>query len=233
VSAQRYLYCVTPPDHTPPAGLLGLDDSPVAALPAGSVAIWSSLHERPPSATEETVRRHNQVVEAAMTRTVTPVPLRFGQIAPDDGSLARTLAADADRWESLLEEFAGCVEYGVRVLDAAGPASTSAADRPSAEAAVADGPGRGRRHMEALAARSRRLGAASPMLAVIHEETGALVRSERVEPLHGPHGFATIAHLVERTAIPEYTVRIRRAAERLPTLSFLHSGPWPPYSFIP
>src|SRR5690606_24815338 len=104
----------------PPPELAGLEGGAVRAIDAGSLGIWTTAHEAPPAASLETIRTHNEVVQAAMVDGVTPVPVRYGQWLPgEDEARARVLEEEA-RWAQLLEWFAGRAEYGVRVEVSAG-----------------------------------------------------------------------------------------------------------------
>ena len=85
-----HLYCIVPAAHPVPEGCTGIDSQRPFVLEAGGgLAVWASEHDAQVTASVDAVRSHNDVVSAAMDRRVTPVPLRFGQSAPD-----RTAAID-------------------------------------------------------------------------------------------------------------------------------------------
>src|SRR5690606_16616209 len=132
------------------------------------------------------IRRHNAVVEAAMRRAVTPVPLRFGQHVRASELTARVMEHGA-KWAAALAEFAGCAEYGVRVVE---PGREPAAARD-----VRGAPTSGRAYMEALARsadldRERRERARS-LAARLRQAAGGSIVRERVEPLPSTHGIAS------------------------------------------
>jgi hypothetical protein len=218
MSQPHYLYCVTPQSHRPAASLSGIGDVPVSALAEHGVAIWLSPVAAVPKPTIEHITQHNRVVEGALQQGVTPVPLRFGQVASDIQALRDAIAERAVAWHRQLDEFTECVEFGLHVI---------AAD----EAAPLPEPLSGRDYLEALRARARVPSGAQAVLDRLHEQVGTLVRAQRVNPVKSARGIASIAHLVRRTHITDYESGIRSVTQDFTEFRFLHSGPWPPYSF--
>lgn len=221
----RYLYCVLPAGHAPPAGLRGIEDAPVEAVTESGLTLWTSALPRRPAASIETIQQHNAVIEAAMQAGVTPVPLRFGQYARGADVAARA-AERRDAWRSALAEFAGCAEYGVRVIE---PERAVAARDVHARTVS------GRAYLEAVARsagldRARKARAES-LASTLRERLGDAIARDRVEPLPSTHGLASIAHLVPHEKADEYRTGMAAARAALPALRFLTSGPWPPYSF--
>lgn len=222
-----YLYCVAPAGHEPPPSLDGLDGVEVSTRTRNGLAVWVSSLERPPEATIEAVRRHHAVVDAAVSETVTPVPLRFGQWAATEDALASSIAPKADSWRRDLEAFAGALEFGVRVLD-------PARDRPARtvhRAAMSSG----RAYLEALARDQREerdfVRQAEEVAARMRVRLGGLSIADTVAPLATTHGVASIAHLVRRASFAEYHERMAAVQAEQRPLRFVLSGPWPPYSF--
>jgi hypothetical protein len=222
----HYLYCVVPAGHAPPAGLDGVDGSAVELVPAADLGLWASRLPRPPAPSMDAIRRHNVVIETAMTADVTPVPLRFGQFLGSHAAVLERTAERAPEWRRQLAAFAGHEEHGVRVVD---PALTPAAR----DVRAADGSGRA--YLEALAraagddrAREARARAIADDL---RNRLGGLIAQQRVEPLPSAHGLASIAHLVRHGAADAYRAGLEEATAAYPALRFLTSGPWPPYSF--
>ena len=70
-----------------------------------------------------------------------------------------------------------------------------------------------------------------PELDPLRTALGALVRSERLERHSEPGLLASVYHLIDRGASPEYE-RIARAF-RIEGLRVMVSGPWPAWSFSP
>lgn len=223
-----YLYCVTPAAHSPPERLLGLGDAPVHALSHGDLAVWVSAAE--PDALGggiQAIERHNAVVEAALTPTVTPIPLRFGQQLADAEAVRGQIARQTACWRERLALLAGALEFGIRVIDPA--AARAARDvRPPPETG-------GRAYLEQLA--SRRAGErevreeVDRVAGVLSRAVERVALRQQVEPLRTGRGVASIAHLVPRASFSDYRQCIGRARSELPSLRLLVSGPWPPYSF--
>lgn len=220
-----YLYCVLPAGQEPPAGLRGIEDARVEAIVESGLTLWTSPLPRRPAATIEAIQQHNAVVEAAMAAGVTPVPLRFGQYVRRP-ELAARVAEHRDRWRSALAGFAGCAEYGVRVIEP---------ERAAPARDVRRRPESGRAYLEALARSAgldrERQARAEALAAELRARLGDVIAHDRVEPLPSAHGLASIAHLVHRDRVDEYTTLIDAARAELSELRFLTSGPWPPYSF--
>lgn len=220
-----YLYCVAPAGHTPPPGLRGVDDAAVAATADGDLALWTSRLPRAPAASIEAIQRHNAVVQACMNETITPVPLRFGQFVAE-AELPVRVARHRTAWRASLAEFAGCSEYGLRVLE---PERSPAARDVRKTAAS------GRAYLEAVARSSgldrERRARAEALAAALRARLGDHIVRDRVEPLPSAHGLASIAHLVRNSDVDVYGTAIEAVRADMPSLRFLSSGPWPPYSF--
>ena len=116
-----HLYCIAPAAHTPHSTrgsiVTGIGGARVEAVDDGTLALWVSSHEAAPGAGIEAIREHNNVVVAAMTSDVTPVPVRFGQYFTDDAVLRESIGTSHEKWLILLARVAGAVECGVRVFD--------------------------------------------------------------------------------------------------------------------
>lgn len=220
-----YLYCILPPAADPPP-CVGLDETSVRAIRVAGVACWVSDLPEAPEPTIERIRRHNQVVQAAMEAGVTPLPVRFGQWLPSEAEMEDALRTRQSAHLAALERLAGAVEFGVRVLD-------PAAERHAAEVEPAAS---GTAYLLALAAREqaeRAIGARGQEIASrIGAVLGSIVREQRVEALASRHGVVSVAQLVERAAVERYRAGMERVRQERPELRFLVTGPWPPYSFV-
>ena len=221
-----YAYCVVPAGHQPQAELKGVNGAAVELVEAGAIGLWVSRLTRPEGSVEQ-IKAHNAVVEAAVTKQVTPVPLRFGQWLEDDGELIAGVTDQAASYETKLQEFAGCLEFGIRVIDPELP--EGARDVQSAKATS------GTAYMQALREGNRqaeeRRAAADRVRSTIKDKVRELVRTEREEESRTPHAVVTVSHLVPRENFDEYRERVRQLREVFPGLRLLLSGPWPPYSF--
>jgi hypothetical protein len=217
----KYVYCVVPAALPPPADLRGIDDAAVLDYAAGSLRVWFSDCDARPAATLERVRRHNAVIEEALARGVTPIPLRFGQWLASEAALVDRVGHSVERWQTLLTGLAGACELGIR---ARWP-------RPGPARDVQQPPVSGRAYLEQIArqhAGSAALRAeADRLAAALRAAVGSLVLRERVETAGG---MLAIAHLVRSEEVSAY----RAAVERVRSTSEAEiavSGPWPPYSF--
>ena len=221
-----YAYCVVPPDHAPSVGVTGLDDKPVELVPMGEVALWVSRLPRPTGSVAQ-ITAHNKVVEAAVTDEVTPVPLRFGQWLDNEAALRAAMLDKTASYQEKLQEFAGCLEFGIRVLDPNAQRGARDVEQPAATT--------GYEYMQALRENSKlaeqRRAVADQVRLQIHNSLQPLVRAEREEEARTPHALITLSHLVPRPHFDGYRERARGLRELLPALRLLLTGPWPPYSF--
>ena len=221
-----YAYCVVRAGHRPDPELKGVNEAAVDLIEVAAVGVWVSRMGRPGGSVEH-IKAHNAVVEAAVTTEVTPVPLRFGQWLDEEAELIAGVAEQAASYETKLQAFAGCLEFGIRVIDPALP--EGARDVQSAKAAS------GTAYMQALRESARqadeRRTAAERVRRTIQDKVSGLVRTEQEEASRTPHAVVTVSHLVPRENFDEYRERVRQLRETFPELRLLLSGPWPPYSF--
>lgn len=221
-----YAYCVVPAGHESPADLRGLSDADVELAAVGEIALWVSRIAKP-EVNAEAVQQHNAVVEAAVTQEVTPVPLRFGQWMEDEAAMVMAMQEKAEAYATRLHEFAGCLEFGLRLLDPAEPQGA----RPVQESTPASGLEYMRSLQESSRLADRKRGEAEQVRARITELLREFIREERQEEARTPHAFLTMSHLVAREHFDAYRERARQIRELYPELRLLLSGPWAPYSF--
>jgi hypothetical protein len=222
-----HLYCIVPAGRAPVA-VAGIDGSPVRMVAAGDVACWVSAHSRRPGASALTLQAHNAVATAAMDRTVTPVPLRFGQWLGDAAAVRRELERASGQWLTLLARFEGHAEYGVRVTAGSAPAAPDAARdvRPVQNSGTEYMAGLARRQAEA----AHRHAEGERIAAMIQARAASMIRDSRSEPLATPGGVVSLAHLVAWGDVDAYHA-VMQQVSHLTTLRLLCTGPWPPYSF--
>jgi hypothetical protein len=217
-----HAYCVVPEQRIPHHP--GIGGARVQAVPMSPVAVWTSEHAHRPVATVEAARTHDAVIRAALDEHSTPVPLRFGQWFEDAPRLVAAVREKVPGWSALLEQLAGTVEMGVRVIGTA----PAAAPVPTA--------GTGTDYMHALRERHHAAAAAQAqrdaVLATLRDTLGPLVEREFVEP--GPEGASvlSVAYLVRRARLAHYHDALASLPDRLAPLHIHATGPWPPYSFV-
>lgn len=224
----RYLYCVAPGGHHPPADLRGLEGKEVRCLEHRGLALWVSEAERRPTPSLDRIRSHHAVVRSAMREEATPVPVRFGQWFRSRDDLLEAIDEERDRYGELLDRLHGTREHGVRVLERN--------PKPLPEEAPAANGESGREYMEELARREAEVRAARDRGRRIGDALGShlggLVREERVELLESREGLVSVAHLVADADGERYRSEVERFAADHGDLDFRVTGPWPPYSFV-
>lgn len=221
-----HLYCIVPRGRAVPESCIGLDGRRPFPVESGDLALWATEHDRAMHASVDAVRIHNQVVLAAMDTAVTPVPVRFGQTAPDMAAAADRMADDADRWLAQLARFAGRAEYGVRAVT----------ERTDAEQDVhAASAASGTEYMTTLARKRAHLAERRAHAErIVHriEAAGALADETAVEHSASGPVLVAVAHLVAWTAAEAYHGAMREVRGASADTRLILSGPWPPWSFV-
>jgi hypothetical protein len=230
-----YLYCLTEPACTPPAGLRGIAGGLVRSLAAGdAVAAWvSDVPAEPGPATTEQAVEHDRVVRAALAGE-TPLPARFGQSFADDSALCRALEPRLDSLARSLERVRGGVEMTIRIM-LEETDSVAGSDSIPGRDAVTEMGGPGRAYLARLRARheeSAELQRRADFLqSRVARAVDAFAREGVCSPvMPGARSFS-ISHLVARAAVAEYRLAVDALVQADPALRFLVSGPWAPYSF--
>lgn len=221
-----HAYCIAPAGHLPNG--TGIEDAPLLAVAAGQCVAWASRHPAPPAANVQTVRRHDDVIRAAITELVTPVPLRFGQWTEDEAALAARIGDQAERWLALLQEFAGAIELGLRF--------TPLERHPLPAAAQPERAASGRAYMQQLAARAHERDRTTAEHAAIEARvqerlSGCVLRAASGVVPDDPASL-WLAHLVRRASIQEYRELAAAVGDAVAGYRMSVTGPWPPYSFV-
>jgi hypothetical protein len=167
------------------------------------------------AATEPAILAHATVVDALAAANDAVLPARFGGGVADAADLGRRLEAQKEQLVAALERVRGCTEIGLRVLDAT---ADDAQERPRS----------GREYMRR---RSRDIGRAEQLARELHEALAELARESTHRVLAKPDVLLTAAYLVRREQIESFTAAISAAERERPGLTFVCTGPWPPYSF--
>jgi hypothetical protein len=187
-----------------------LDDAELERLRVEDVdAVFS---RRAGETSRETLRRdaltHGEVVEALTSRSAAVVPVRFGEVLPDEAALEQSLRDRLPMLRRAFDRIRGCVEVAVRVHDRPEPVDV----RPTSGAAYM--------RLRAAAESGRR-----DSVDELHRQLEALAREARVE-----RGSASF--LVAATALDGVRSTVDRFAASHGDLTLVCTGPWAPFSFV-
>lgn len=217
-------YCVAPAGEGRPIDVLGLSDRPVHAHRVGPFDVWVSHEASPPALDLAGVKRHHQVVVAAMS-LATAVPVRFGAWAPDARVLEQRVLARREEIEAAADRVRDKVEFGVRVEERS---IRSTLEEPGAPQ---DGRGYLRRLSRVHAARRGRRTLQADLAHRLDSCVRAVRCDERVLLLDAP-GLIATAHLVGRGDEERYRESVEEFVRDARSSYRVHvTGPWPPYSF--
>jgi hypothetical protein len=191
----------------------GVGGTPLARRSVEDLDLVVSEHDGAElDASEEAVLAHARVVEALVERSAALLPARFGRGFRDEDALREAIEGRAASLREALAQVRGCVEVGVRVV---APEPTAAPPATS-----------GRAYMEALQARTEEAHR-------LHEPLAALARAATRTVGATPRLLLSGAYLVEPGALDAFRRRVGELEARHPELTFVSTGPWPPYSFAP
>jgi hypothetical protein len=234
-----YIYAITGSDH--PHTLEGLSGvgEPAGALrtiEAGSLSAVVSDAPENLRAKRRDLAAHQAVLEKLMADGAT-LPMRFGLVGPDDGSVESVLQESAEEYAERLSELDGCVEYNLKAAreeddllreiiagdDEIRQLRESTRDNPAAqedkvrlgEKVAGQVEARGKAEGDALAERL----------------SGAAQRHTVSEPTGT--NFLNASFLVRREDAAAFAQAVQEEAERHGDAYSLNlHGPLPPYSFV-
>lgn len=185
------------------------------------------------------VRAYERVVNS-YHRQGTIIPMRYGCVASQDSQVIKLLDEHDPQYEALLQELAGCVEMGLRVLLPAGslgafsPGEGREVAGPPAPTPAATPDRLGQAYLTARKAyyahqdrwtREYRQAAAR----FLTHFGGLFVKSKTEGP--SPRlPLLSLYFLVPRPTVETFRQAFRQLSET-ETGKFLLSGPWPPYNF--
>jgi hypothetical protein len=207
-----YLYAIAEELDDLPE-VLGVDGAPLVHGSAAGLDLVLSEHDGGEvDASEEAVLAHARVVEALVARSAALLPARFGRGFRDPDALREAIEGRAASLREALAQVRGCVEVGVRVL------RPEPAPPPAAES--------GRAYMEARLAHTEEA-------RELHEPLAALARAATRTVGATPRLLLSGAYLVEPGELDAFRSRVSELEAAHPELTFVTTGPWPPYSFAP
>ena len=225
-----YVYAIAHHDAAPLPPQAGLDGAPLESVAHQELtAIVSEVDETSIEPTPESAWRHETVVEALMaTRAILPV--QFGTVLRDLDAVKRTLEGNHDRFLICLRRVRGRVELSVKVLWRRYGAPASGEDTCGAA------PASGRAYIETRLAQLGRTEAirreAEELAALLHIPLDRLADLSTTQVLPTPRLALSAAYLVAGSQVAAFQKAVEELQAGHPDLSFLCTGPWPPYSFV-
>jgi hypothetical protein len=181
-------------------------------------AVFSRAAGRPSRATVRSdALAHGAVVEALRECSAVVVPVRFGELLPDDAALDASLRERLDSMRDNFDRVRDCVEIGVRVYDGATlvERSRSGTDYMRRRARCESG------RREAVGDLNRRLGTLS-------RDTRARTDSNAVAERERLVG----AYLVQAGQVDAVRAVVDAFAAEHQDLTIVCTGPWAPFSFV-
>jgi hypothetical protein len=225
-----YLYGIV---GFPPAlmdEICGLGDAPVFLVPHGGLAAVvgpSPLAPWPPDEFHLTL--HEAVVEKVMgSRPILPV--RFNTLFRSGEAVIALLDKESQPFRSALDRVAGKVELGLRVLWEPPGNAEALVDQEAGEG------GPGTEYLYRRLRDQRRQASLRAAGEQVAQKVQARFRSLAVENwmrrLPTDRLLLSGAYLVERDRVDAFREGVAKAREEFSSLSFLLTGPWPPYHFV-
>ena len=217
-----YIYAIADTEPMDALGT-GIGDEPLTLVTAGRlVAVAGSLPGRP-AADAGMLKRQDAVVRRLAGLFTALLPVRFGESAADEASIAAKIAPREKELTTALELVRGCVQMILRVFGEPDPA-------PEPAPATAAGPGA--RYLEARRQEQAAL-RSLPEIGPLSLALRPLLRAERIERQATGPLLGTAYHLVPREGTAVYLKAVEEARSRIGGRRIAASGPWPPYAFAP
>ncbi|MEV7073898.1 GvpL/GvpF family gas vesicle protein [Streptomyces sp. NPDC091972] len=234
-----YVYGITAASHPAlPEDLAGVGEPamPVRVLKEGELAaIVSDAPEGLRPKRRDLLAHQNVLSEAGADGCI--LPMRFGSVAPDDGTVTGVLAERQDHYKERLRTLEGKVEYNVKAThDEEAVLHRVMSDNPEVRAMTeANRQAGGGSYEDRL-----RLGemVVAAVKAREAEDAGEVQRA--LEPVAdaisvGPESsgwLANVSFLVERDAAASFLDAVDELRKAHPHLDLRVNGPLPPYSFV-
>jgi hypothetical protein len=193
----------------------GIGGGRLRAVPVDGVdAVVSDIGSVAPAADERTVLAHARVVDDLVSVNEAVLPGRFGGGFEDDGTLRDAIGPRLEKLRAALERVRGNVEIGLRVL--------TGEQRQVATASS------GRDY---LAGRLAEAQAAERAAKEIHQPLAASARADMLNVRATPELLLSAAYLIPRGDVDAFRTRVEALDRDHAELTFVCTGPWPPYSF--
>jgi len=193
----------------------GIDGGELRAIEIGDIdAVVSPVPTDLELASEQAVLAHARVVDDLVSTNDAVLPGRFTAGFGDERAVRDAIGKRAAKLRGALEHVRGNVEIGLRVI---------AGERSEATPASS-----GR---EYLTGRLAEVQAGEHAAEQIHAPLAAAARASTLNVLATPELLLSAAYLIRRAEVDAFRSRIQRLDEQHPALTFVCTGPWPPYSF--
>lgn len=234
-----YIYAITAAGH--PQNLQGLNG---VGEPAGTLRTVKSdslsavVSDAPGDlrAKRRDLAAHQAVLEQLMADGAT-LPMRFGLVGPDDGSVESVLEESEEVYTARLSELDGCLEYNLKAAreedDLLREIIAGSEEIQRLRETTRDNP--------AAQEEKVRLGELVSSEVQSRQDAEARDLAERLKPGARNHSvgeptqshFLNASFLVRREDAAAFTESVHREAERLGDAYSLNlNGPLPPYSFV-
>ncbi|WP_314173153.1 GvpL/GvpF family gas vesicle protein [Streptomyces winkii] len=234
-----YVYAITAADHPQNLqGLSGVGDPAGTLRTVGAETLSAVVSDAPEHlrAKRRDLAAHQAVLEQLMADGAT-LPMRFGLVGPDDGSVESVLEENRDVYAERLSELEGCLEYN---LKAAREEDDLLREIIAGSEEVQRLRELTRRHPEAQEEKVRLGELVSAEVQARHEAegrelaarlSGAARRHAVADPTQSH--FLNVSFLVRREDAAAFSQAVHEEAERLGDAYSLNlNGPLPPYSFV-
>ncbi|MFK0110753.1 GvpL/GvpF family gas vesicle protein [Streptomyces sp. NPDC091217] len=234
-----YVYGITAATHPDlPEGMGGVGDPPrrVRVLTEGELAaLVSEAPEGLRPKRRDLLAHQNVLAEAGGGGCV--LPMRFGSVAPDDGTVTGVLAERADHYRERLRTLDGKVEYNVKASHVEAAVlhrvmSENAELRALAEANRQAGGGT---YEDRLRLGEMVVGAVRVREAEDAVEIRQALEPEAAAVSVGPEStgwLANVSFLVDQGSVMAFLAGVERLRGSHPHLELSVNGPLPPYSFV-
>jgi hypothetical protein len=234
-----YVYGITAASHPSlPEGMGGVGDPPlpVRILKEGDLAaVVSDAPEGLRPKRKDLLAHQNVLSEAGADGCI--LPMRFGSVAPDDGTVTGVLAERAEHYLERLRALDGKVEYNVKAThDEEAVLHRVMSENPEIRAmAEANRQAGGGSYEQKL-----QLGEMVVAAVQAREAEDASAVQQALEPAAdaisvGPEStgwLANVSFLVERDKAAEFLNEVEQVRKAQPHLDLRVNGPLPPYSFV-
>ena len=211
-----HLYALT--EH--PAQLVdvaGIDGSElrVAEVTPALDAVVSDVALLEGQASEAAILAHAAVVEELTAANEALLPARFSGGYPTEDALVEAIAEREPQVNQALGRVRGCVEIGLRVFN----------DAPRADGR---GEGSGSAYMRSRLEEVRQ---AERTAAELHDALAVAARESTCRVLATPQLLLSAVYLLPRGEVEPFQRAVESVERDRPGLTFVCTGPWPPYSF--